>query len=158
MRELGYVDRDDYRFEVRYADGNVSRIPPQVEELVHLKPDIMMSGTTAGVIAAKKLTDTIPIISASLTNPIEFGVAASYARPGGNVTGVLQTVEDLPTKLLALAVEVVPGANKIGLLDHSDNPTQSVFQRSLDVAVKALGIELNVLKIVSPDDLHTALQ
>ena len=80
MRELGYVDRDDYRFEVRYADGNVSRTPPLVEELVRLKPDIIMSGTTAGVIAAKKLTDTIPIISASLTNPIEFGVAASYAR------------------------------------------------------------------------------
>jgi len=158
MRELGYVEGQDYGFEVRYAEGNVSRIPPQIEELVGLKPDIIMPGTMAGVIAAKKLTDTIPIVCANLTNPIEFGVAASYARPGGNVTGVLLTVEDLPTKLLALALEVVPGANKIGLLDHSDNPTQSVFQRSLDVAVKALGIELNVLKIISPDDLHTALQ
>ena len=158
MRELGYVEGQDYGFEVRYAEGNVSRIPPQIEELVGLKPDIIMPGTMAGVIAAKKLTDTIPIVCANLTNPIEFGVAASYARPGGNVTGVLLTVEDLPTKLLALTLEVVPGANKIGLLDHSDNPTQSVFQRSLDVAVNALGIELNVLKIVSPDDLHTALQ
>jgi putative ABC transport system substrate-binding protein len=158
MRELGYVEGQDYGFEVRYAEGNVSRIPPQIEELVGLKPDIIMPGTMAGVIAAKKLTDTIPIVCANLTNPIEFGVAASYARPGGNVTGVLLTVEDLPTKLLALALEVVPGANKIGLLDHSDNPTQSVFQRSLDVAVNALGVELNVLKIVSPDDLHTALQ
>jgi putative ABC transport system substrate-binding protein len=158
MRELGYVDRDDYRFEVRYADGNVSRIPPQVEELVGLKPDIIMSGTTAGVIAAKKLTDTIPIVSASLTNPIEFGVAASYARPGGNVTGVLQTVEDLPTKLLALALEVIPGANKIGLLVHSNNPIQPVLQRSLDAAVNALGVELAVLEVVSPDDLHAAFQ
>jgi putative tryptophan/tyrosine transport system substrate-binding protein len=152
------TSRANYGFEVRYAEGNVSRIPPQIEELVGLKPDIIMPGTMAGVIAAKKLTDTIPIVCANLTNPIEFGVAASYARPGGNVTGVLLTVEDLPTKLLALALEVVPGANKIGLLDHSDNPTQSVFQRSLDVAVNALGVELNVLKIVSPDDLHTALQ
>jgi putative tryptophan/tyrosine transport system substrate-binding protein len=158
MRELGYVEGQDYGFEVRYAEGDVSRIPPQIEELVGLKPDIIMPGTMAGVIAAKKLTDTIPIVCANLTNPIEFGVAASYARPGGNVTGVLLTVEDLPTKLLALALEVVPGANKIGLLDHSDNPTQPALQRSLDVAVNALGIELNVLKIVSPDDLHTALQ
>jgi putative ABC transport system substrate-binding protein len=158
MRELGYVEGQDYDFEVRYAEGDVSRIPPQIEELVGLKPDIIMPGTMAGAIAANKLTDTIPIVCANLTSPIEFGVAASYARPGGNVTGVLLTVEDLPTKLLALALEVVPGANKIGLLDHSDNPTQSVFQRSLDVAVNALGIELNVLKIVSPDDLHTALQ
>jgi len=158
MRELGYSEGHDYGFEVRYADGNVSRIPPQIEELVRLKPDIIMAGTMAGVIAAKKLTDTIPIVCANLTNPIEFGVAASYARPGGNVTGVLLTVEDLPTKLLALALEVVPGANRIGLLNHSDNPTQPALQRSLDVAVNALGVELTVLKIVSPDDLHTAFQ
>ena len=158
MRELGYVEGQDYGFEVRYAEGNVSRIPPQIGELVGLKPDIIMPGTMAGVIAAKKLTDTIPIVCANLTNPIEFGVAASYARPGGNVTGVLLTVEDLPAKLLALALEVVPGANKIGLLDHSDNPTQPALQRSLDAAVKALGVELNVLKIASPDDLHAALQ
>src|SRR6516165_6106444 len=158
MREFGYVEGQDYGFEVRYAEGNVSRIPPQMEELVRLKPDIIMSGTTAGVIAAKKLTDTIPIVCADLTNPIEFGVAASYARPGGNVTGVLLTVEDLPTKLLALALEVVPGANKIGLLIHSSNPIQPVFQRSLEVAANALGIELTVLEIVSPDDLHAAFQ
>jgi putative tryptophan/tyrosine transport system substrate-binding protein len=158
MRELGYVEGHDYGFEVRYAEGNASRIPLLIEELVGLKPDIIVSGTMAGVIAAKKLTDTIPIVSVVLTNPIEFGVAASYARPGGNVTGVLLTVEDLPTKLLGLALEVVPGANKIGLLDHSDNPTQPVFRRSLDAAVSALGIELNISKIVSPDDLHTALQ
>jgi putative ABC transport system substrate-binding protein len=83
MRELGYIEGRDYGFEVRYADGNVSRIPAQIEELVRLKPDIIVSGTTAGVIAAKKLSDTIPIVCADLTNPIEFGVAASYARPGG---------------------------------------------------------------------------
>jgi putative tryptophan/tyrosine transport system substrate-binding protein len=158
MRELGYVEGQDYGFEVRYAEGDVSRIPPQIEELVGLKPDIIMPGTMAGVIAAKKLTDTIPIVCANLTNPIEFGVAASYARPGGNVTGVLLTVEDLPTKLLALALEVVPGANKIGLLIHSSNPIQPVFQRSLEVAANALGIELTVLEIVSPNDLHAAFQ
>ena len=104
MRELGYTEGRDYGFEVRYADGNVRRIPPLIEELVRLRPDIIMPGTMAGVIAAKKLTDTIPIVCANLTNPIEFGVAASYARPGGNVTGVLLTVEDLPTKLLPLGV------------------------------------------------------
>jgi putative tryptophan/tyrosine transport system substrate-binding protein len=67
-------------------------------------------------------------------------------------------VEDLPSKLLALALEVVPGAKKIGLLVHSDNPIQPALQRSLDVAVNALGIELTGLEIVSPDDLHAAFQ
>ena len=129
-----------------------------MEELVRLKPDIIVSGTMAGVITAKKLTDTTRIVSEMLADPIEFGLAVSYARPGGNVTGVLLTVEDLPTKLLALALEVVPRANKIGLLVHSDNPIQPVFQRSVEVAANALGIELTVLEIVSPDDLHTAFQ
>ena len=152
------VTRNQWRGEVRYADGNVSRIPPLIEELVRLKPDIIVSGTLAGVIAAKKLTNTIPIVCADLTNPIEFGLAASYARPGGNVTGVLLTVEDLPTKQLALAVEVIPGAKKIGLLVHSDNPMQPALQRSLDASVNALGVQLTVLEVASPDDLHAAFQ
>jgi len=158
MRELGYVEGHDYGLEVRYGEGNVSRIPPQIEELVRLKPDIIVSGTTAGVMAAKKLSNTVPIVSGDLTNPIEFGLAASYARPGGNVTGVLVTVEDLPTKLLALAVEVIPGAKKIGLLVHSANPNAPALQRGLDASVNALGVELNILEIASPDDLHAAFQ
>jgi putative ABC transport system substrate-binding protein len=158
MRERGYVEGHDYRFEIRYADGDVSRIAPQMEELLRLKPDIVVSGTMTGVIAAKKLTDTTPIVSETLTNPIEFGLATSYSRPGGNVTGVMVTVEDLPTKLLALALEVVPGAKKIGLLVHPSNPVQPVFQRSLEVAVNALGIDLTILEIASPDELHAAFQ
>ncbi|HYQ09478.1 MAG TPA: hypothetical protein VER26_21280, partial [Xanthobacteraceae bacterium] len=62
MRELDYVEGHDYVLEVRYGDGNVSRIPPQIEELVRMKPDIILSGTTAGVIAAKKLSNTVPIV------------------------------------------------------------------------------------------------
>jgi ABC-type uncharacterized transport system substrate-binding protein len=79
MRELGYVEGQDYGFEVRYGDGNVSRIPPQIEELVRLKPDIIVSGTTAGVIAAKKLSNTVPIVCGDLTNPIH------RVRPGGEL-------------------------------------------------------------------------
>src|SRR5215472_5017446 len=116
MRELGYIEGRDYGLEVRYADGQYDHIPAQMDELVRLKPDIIVSGTMAGVLAAKKLTNTIPIVSETLIDPIGFGVAASQARPGGNVTGVMLTVEDLPTKLLGLALEVVSGANRVGLL------------------------------------------
>ena len=114
MRELGYAEGRDYGFEVRYADGDVNRIPLLTEELLRLKPDVLVQGTMAGVIAARKLTDSIPIVSEVLTDPVGFGVAASHARPGGNVTGVLVTVEDLPTKLLALATETVLGVDRIG--------------------------------------------
>jgi putative tryptophan/tyrosine transport system substrate-binding protein len=76
MRELGYVEGRDYSLEVRYAEGDVTRIPQQAEELVGLKPDVIVSSTMAGVIATKKLTDAIPIVSPVLIDPVGYGVAA----------------------------------------------------------------------------------
>ena len=140
MRELGYVVGSDYVFDGRYADGDLARVPALVEELVRLKPDVIASGTMAGVTAAKKLTDTIPIVSPSLVDPVGFGFAASYARPGGNVTGVLLTVEDLPRKQLALMVELVPGARKVGVLLNVNNPNNLPQRRSMEVAAHALGV------------------
>src|SRR6516162_7268852 len=159
MRELGYIEGRDYGFEVRYADGQYDHIPAQMDELVRLKPDIIVSGTMADVLAAKKLTNTVPIVSETLIDPIGFGVAASQARPGGNVTGVMLTVEDLPTKLLGLALEVViPGANRVGLLVNPTNPTHPGFQRSLEVAARVLGVELVASEASTLDDLHASFQ
>jgi putative ABC transport system substrate-binding protein len=158
MRELGYVESRDYGFEVRYAEGDHSRSPLLAEELVRLKPDVLVLGTTASTIAVRKLTDAIPIVSQALVDPVGFGWAASHARPGGNVTGMLLSVEDMPSKQLALAVEMVPGANKIGLLINSDNPSHPFLRPGLDIAAKALGVELIALEARSPNDLHAALQ
>ena len=88
----------------------------------------------AGVIALKKFTDTIPIVSPILVGPVGFGFARSHARPGGNVTGVLLTVEDLPSKQLALAVEMVPNARKVGLLVNPGNPTHEAQRPSVEAA------------------------
>ncbi len=158
MRELGYVEGRDYGFEVRYADGRYDLIPGQMDELVRLKPDIIVSGTTAGVLAAKKLTTTVPIVSESLIDPIGFGVAASQARPGGNVTGVMMTVENLPPKLLELALETVPGANRVGLLVNPTNPIHPGFRRSLEVTAETLGVELVASEASTLNDLHAAFQ
>jgi putative ABC transport system substrate-binding protein len=158
MRELGYVAGSDYVFDGRYADGDLARVPALVEELVRLKPDVIASGTMAGVTAAKKLTDTIPIVSPSLVDPVGFGFAASYARPGGNVTGVLLTVEDLPRKQLALMVELVPGARKVGVLLNVNNPNNLPQRRSMEVAAHALGVALYPAEVALPEDLHAAFQ
>jgi putative ABC transport system substrate-binding protein len=158
MQELGYVENRDYGFEVRYAEGDHSRSPLLAEELIRLKPDVLVLGTTASTIAVKKRTDAIPIVSSSLVDPVGFGWAASHARPGGNVTGMLLSVEDMPSKQLALAVEMVPGANKIGLLVNPDNPSHPFLRPALYIAAKALGVELVALEARSPNDLHAALQ
>jgi ABC-type uncharacterized transport system substrate-binding protein len=158
MRELGYVAGADYAFDGRYADGDLARAPALVEELVSLKPDVIVSGTMAGVTAAKKLTDAIPIVSPTLVDPVGFGFAASHARPGGNVTGVLLTVEDLPSKQLALAVEIVPGARKVGVLLNVNNPNNPPQRRNLEAAAHALGVALLPLEVALPDNLHGAFQ
>jgi putative ABC transport system substrate-binding protein len=128
------------------------------EELVRLKPDVLVSGTMAGVIAFKTLTNTIPIVSPVLIDPVGFGLAASHAQPGGSVTGVLLTVEDLPSKQLALAVEMIPSARKIGLLVNPGNPTHAVQRRNVEIAATALGIELVTLEVRVPEDLHAAFE
>ncbi|HKF09932.1 MAG TPA: ABC transporter substrate-binding protein [Xanthobacteraceae bacterium] len=158
MRELGYVEGRDYGFEVRYAEGDITRIPQQAEELVGLKPDVIVSGTMAGLMATKKLTDTIPIVSLTLIDPVGFGVAASHSRPGGNVTGVLLTVEDMPSKQLALAVEMVPSANKVGVLINVNNPNNPPQLRNMETAAAALRVGLVPLTIAVPDDLNAAFQ
>src|SRR5215510_8975731 len=98
----------------------------------------------------------IPIVSPILVDPVGFGFARSHARPGGNVTGVLLTVEDLPSKQLALAVEIVPNARKVGLLVNPGNPTHEPQRTNVEAATAALGIELVTLQARMPDDLHAA--
>jgi len=158
MRELGYVAGGDYAFEGRFADGDLTRIPALSEELVSLKPDVIVSGTMAGVTAIKKLTDTIPILSPSLVDPVGFGFAASHARPGGNVTGVLLTVEDLPSKQLALTVELAPGARKVGVLVNVNNPNVPPQRRNMEIAAHALGVTLLAAEVALPEDLYAAFQ
>src|SRR5262249_25141054 len=86
MRELGYLEGRDYGLEDRYADGDASRMPLLAEELVRLKPDVMLVGSSQGVLAAKQATASIPIVDVNMIDPIGFSLIASEARPGTNVT------------------------------------------------------------------------
>ena len=156
MRDLGYVEGQNWILEGRYADGDQTRVQSLAEELVRIKPDVLVSGAAAGVIAFKKFTDTIPIVSPILVDPVGFGLARSHARPAGSVTGVLLTVEDLPSKQLALAVEMIPNARKVGLLVNPGNPTHEAQRPNLEAAAVTLGIELVTLQTRIPDDLHAA--
>jgi putative ABC transport system substrate-binding protein len=84
--------------EDRYADGDGFRLPLLAEELVRFKPDVIVAATTPGSLAAKQATASIPIIGVNLTDPVGFGLVASEARPGANVTGILFRLEGLTGK------------------------------------------------------------
>src|SRR5262245_14576942 len=116
MRELGYLEGRDYGFEDRYADGDGSRLPMLAEELVRLKPDVIVAATTPGSLAAKRAAASIPIVGVNLTDPVGFGLVVSEARPGANVTGILFRWEGLTEKQVEIALDLMPGAGNMGIL------------------------------------------
>jgi len=158
MQELGYVQGRNYIIEGRYADGDLVRLPTFFQELVRLKPDVIMTGTTVGILEVKRATGTIPIVGASLTDPVSFGLAASLARPGGQVTGILISSDNLAAKQLELALETLPGAKKIGMLMHAGNRSNTIHQRNLEAATGALALKLVTGEAHGPSDLDAAFQ
>src|SRR5882757_10283584 len=116
MQELGYVQGRDYVIEDRYADGDLTRLPTLVQELVQLKSDVILTGTTVGAREIKRQNGTIPIVGVSLTDPVGFGLAANLARPSAQTTGIWIISDGFAGKQVELALEVVPGATNIGML------------------------------------------
>src|SRR5436853_494400 len=126
MQELGYVEGRNYIIEGRYADGDVARLPTLFQELIQLKADVILTGTTAGILEVKRGTVTTPIVGASLTDPVSFGLAASLARPGGQVTGILLTSDNLAAQQMDLALEILPRAKRIGMVVNAGNHSNTV--------------------------------
>ena len=142
MRELGYLEGRDYVFEDRYADGDVSRLPLLAEELVKLKPDVIVAATTAAVLAAKQVTASIPIVGVNVTDPVGFGFAASEARPGAHVTGILFRLEGLTEKQVEIALDLMPGTDKMGVLVDVTNAANLLQRREVEAAAVKLAVSI----------------
>jgi ABC-type uncharacterized transport system substrate-binding protein len=123
-----------------------------------LNPSLFVTGSTPAAFAAKQVSKTIPIVVVALVDPVGLGLAASEARPGGQVTGTLTTIEGLPGKQLALATEVLPGATRFGLLVNPRNQGHAVQQRGAEAAAVALRRSLVSVEATSPNDLDRAFQ
>jgi putative ABC transport system substrate-binding protein len=158
MRELGYVDGQNVDIVYRYADGDLKRLPGLALELVRLVPEALICGNTPATFAIKQATATIPIVNTALTDPIGLGFVTSYARPGGQVTGILGSVDSLIGKQLELVLEVLPRAKRIGMLQNVSNPASAVHQRDAEAAAAALAIALVRIEVRSSVDLDTAFQ
>src|SRR5215208_888584 len=121
LRLFGYIEGRDFVLDVRWADGRTDRFPTLSEELARLTPDVVVTATAGTALAAKKAMPTTPIVTANLTDPIGLGLVTSYNRPGGNVTGIMLTLEGLLGKQLELAREVMPAAKRFGMLVNMRN-------------------------------------
>jgi putative ABC transport system substrate-binding protein len=158
MRERGYVEGRDYLIEERYADGQLSRLPLLAQELVALRPDVIVVSNTAAALAMKQATPSIPIVVGTLTDPVGAGLAASEARPGGNVTGVLLRLEGLTGKQLEFALELVPSATRIAVLGNANNPANVMQRRDAQSTIEKLGVTPVVVEVRAADEVGPAFQ
>ena len=105
-REIGYNDGQNIDIVTRYADADITRLAVLADELVRSQPDVIVAIDPPAALAAKKATASLPIVAAILNDSMRLGLIASYARPGGNVTGILSQVEGLPGKHVEIAREL----------------------------------------------------
>ena len=156
LRDLGYVEGRNLVIEQRWAHGNYDDLPRLAKELVALKVDVIFATCTPCALAARGATQTIPIVTVS-GDPVAMGLAASLARPGGNVTGFTLFLDELSVKRLEIIKEVVPGISRVAVLWSAKNPFwDRVISRMIEVAPD-LGIRIQTVKVFRPEEIEHAL-
>ena len=156
LRELGYTEGQNLAIERQYADGNSDRLRELTAEVVRRKPDIVVAFSTTAARPAKQATDTIPIVAIAMADPVADELVASLARPGGNVTGTTFLGPELIAKRLQLLREVVPGLSRVAALWHPiaySERTMEGVRNEIEVAARSLGLQLQLVPAISPDDV-----
>lgn len=156
MRQLGYIEGRNIRFEYRFADGVIDRLPGLAAELVALNPGVIVSGPLPANLAVQKATSTIPIVMGTGADPVGFGLVKSLAHPGGNITGVANFAEALASKQLDLMRELLPRLGRIAVLINITNPVHVPQWHETQAAAIKAAISLVPFEIQSAEQLETA--
>jgi putative ABC transport system substrate-binding protein len=154
LKDLGYIEGQNIHVEYRYAGGSVERLAEFAAELVHLKVDVIVAGSTQSIDAARKATKTIPIVFPVTFDPVGSGFVATLARPGGNLTGLSTVNPDAAAKRVELLKEVMPKLSRVAVLRNPTNTGSQFALKETQEGAKQLGIRLQVLEAQRPDDLE----
>jgi putative ABC transport system substrate-binding protein len=154
MKELGYVEGKNLTLDYRSADGHDERFAALANALVASNVDLIVTRGTPAVLAAKKVTQSLPIVMAAIGEP-RIAVAA-IAHPGGNVTGLSAFVTDLQAKRVELLKDISPGIARIAALMNMSNPVLPPQWQDIEAAARSLGLGSQLLDVRAADDLNTA--
>jgi len=157
LRQLGYEEGQNLAIEYRWAEGQQDRYAGLARELVALKPDVILTAGTVGTLAAKQATQSIPIVTAAIGEPVAVGLVSSLAKPGGNITGLATFGSELEAKRLELLRQVVPKLSQVAVLVNPTNPFSTVAWKQTQGAAEALGVGLLRVEVKAPHDLDGAL-
>jgi putative ABC transport system substrate-binding protein len=157
LRELGWVEGQNIVINYRFTEGRVDPLPTLAAELVGLKVDVIAAGPTPPAIAAKNATGTVPIVMMGAAEPVELGLIASLARPGGNVTGLSWSVNlEIIAKGLELLKETMPKIRLVAILWNPANPAQALAMRDVKRAARSVGVQLQLLEARGPNEFDAA--
>jgi putative ABC transport system substrate-binding protein len=157
LAELGYVEGNNVRFEIRSAEGQVARLEPLARELVVKRVDVLVPYQTPAVAAAKAATQQIPIVMASVADPVGSGFVNSLSNPGGNITGVSGSTAELAAKNMELIKEVMPSVRRVAMLANQPDPFHTTMAASVQRAAAQLNIEMKIILARSGDDFDRHL-
>src|SRR5260370_20938928 len=156
LSETGYVEGQNVAIEYRWAEGSYDRLPTLVADLVGRKVDVIATSAIAPARAAKNATSTIPIVFTAVNDPVEDGLVASLARPGGNLMGFSFLTAELTPKRLDLLAELVPQARMIALLVNPNNPNAEPMIRNVQEAARAKRVQVPILKAGTESEIDAA--
>ena len=156
MRAKGYIDGQNIKLEFRFAGWNLDQLPRLALELVALKPDVLFTHTTNGVLAAKAATNDIPIVIGAAGELVERGVIQSLARPGGNITGLTLLSNELDAKRIEILNRIVPTTRHLAILVNPKNPSWRGRPGDLLPLTSNLGVNLFRAEAASTDQIETA--
>jgi putative ABC transport system substrate-binding protein len=157
LRALGWVEGQNIAIEYRFAEGRLDRLADLAADLVRLKVDIILAASTPPAVAAKSATRTIPIVMATSADPVELGLVASLAQPGGNVTGLSFSVPlDVVGKELELLKETVPKVRRVAVLWNPANPGNGLAMKTVRSTARSLGVQLQPFEARGPNEFEAA--
>jgi putative tryptophan/tyrosine transport system substrate-binding protein len=155
MQALGYSEAE-LSIESRYAEGDTQRLAGLASELVRASPEIIVTGSAAAAVAAKQATSSIPIVTIFTADPVGSGLAASLARPGGNLTGLSNIMEDTAGKELELLKAAAPTSTRIAILTNPGNPAHPKELQGAREAAATLGADLIPVEVRVPGEIENA--
>lgn len=156
MRELGYVEGKDFVAEWRYGEGKYDRLPGLAAELVALKVDVIVASGSPAIRAAQQATKTIPIVFPNTGDPVGSGFAASLARPGGNITGLSNSNDDVSPKYLELLMMLVPKLSRVAFLGNPGSSTHPAILKTIQAAAKQVRVNLVRVDARTPEEIEHA--
>jgi putative tryptophan/tyrosine transport system substrate-binding protein len=156
MRDLGYSEGANVRFEFRSAEGNPELLPGIAAQVVHNNVSVIVAYLTPTIAAAKHATSEIPIVMVGAGDPVATGLIASLARPGGNITGTTSAGPETGTKTLELLRDLLPSVERVAVLANASDPGAKPFLGQLQQAGEALQVQLNIIMIHAADELDPA--